>query len=364
MKKFLVLSLIVLLASVVAFAGKLSFSGSVDVTPWIEFGLTPSSFQASGAAFGKCLSFSVTGVASSDYGYVGFSWGSTSPWAAYIQTPLVEATDVTLIMQGGRFSVYNYAASGGTIYADGWGGCTAAGDCQSDCDHLWYKNPTISDGESYDVANMLILDYKDALTIKTVLALCGDTLDATTTNDLCLDLDIYTSMLVLDPVYLYVHAHNLASSNPYLVLMGKLDAGKEAGFPLGFAGKLKVENLATAPALTAWEVGGWFDFSDPLSVYWKLSGTDIASSAFDGVVTVSGIEMLKGDWNFGIDFNFANGTFTLVDFGFTGSYSHVKDSEISYYPGILVTLPTGEQTTATVELWCKAEFTFELPSGE
>ena len=213
---------------------------------------------------------------------------------------------------------------------------------------------------------MLILDYKDALTINTVLALCGDTLDEATTNNLCLDLDVYMKMLVLDPVYLFVDLHDLGTT-PYLVLMGSLDAGKDAGFPLGFAAKVKVEGLAGAPKVAAWDVGGWFDFSDPLSVYWKLSGTDISTSSFDGVVTVSGIEMLKGDWDFGVDFSFANGTFTLVDFGFTGAYSHIKDSEISYYPGILVTLPSGDdegQGTAKIDLWCTAEFTFELPYPE
>jgi len=366
MKKLLVVGLIVLL-SAFAFAGKLSFTGSVDVTPWVEFGLTPSSFQATGAAFGKCLSWSLSGTASSDYGYVSFSWGSDSVSAAYIKTPLVEATDVTLVMQGGMFSVYQYAASGGAIYASGWGGCSwSDSNCDSSCDGEWYKNPRIYDGEGYDIANMLILDYKDALTINTVLALCGDTLtdDGTTANDLCLDLDVYMKMLVLDPVYLFVDLHDLGTT-PYLVLMGSLDAGKEAGFPLGFAAKVKVEGLAGAPKVAAWDVGGWFDFSDPLSVYWKLSGTDISTSSFDGVVTVSGIEMLKGDWDFGVDFSFANGTFTLVDFGFTGAYSHIKDSEISYYPGILVTLPNGEeQTTATIDLWCTAEFTFELPYPE
>lgn len=344
MKKFLVLGLIVLLASALAFAGKLSFSGSVDVTPWVSFDLSASSFQAESANFGKCLAFSLNGVASSDYGYVGVSWGSTSPWAAYIQTPLVEATDVTLTMQGGRFSVYQYAASGGSIYADNFG---------LGCGDYWYKNPTISDGESYDIANMFVLDYKDALTIKTVVSAVS--------SPLTIDVDIYTSMLVLDPVYLYLDLHDLASASPSLVVMGKLDAGKEAGFPLGFAGKLTVDNLATAPAVSGWELGGWFDFSDPLSVYWKLSGADISATVFDGVVTVSGIEMLKGDWNFGIDFNFDNGTFTLTDFGFTGAYSHVKDSEISYYPGLLVTLPTDQGATAKVDLWCTAEFTFELP---
>jgi len=347
MKKLLVISLIVLL-SAFAFAGKLSFSGSVDVTPWVQFALTPSSFQATGAAFGKCLSFSVSGVASSDYGYVGFSWGSNSPWAAYVKTPLVEATDVTLVMQGGMFGVYEYAASGGVIYAENFG---------VDCGDFWYKNPRIYDGESYDIANMFILDYKDALTIKAVLALEGDTINSTGVS--LFDLDVYMKMLVLDPVYLWLNLHDIGTY-PYLVVMGAIDAGKEAGFPLGFAGKLKVENLVTAPAVTAWEVGGWFDFSDPLSVYWKLSGTDLSATSFDGVVTVAGIEMLKGDWNFGVDFSFDNGTFTLVDFGFTGAYSHVKDSEISYYPGILVTLPQTSDDPAMISLWCTAEFVFEL----
>jgi hypothetical protein len=337
MKKLLVISLIVLL-SAFAFAGKLSFSGSVDVTPYVQFGLTPSSFQASGAAFGKCLSFSVSGIASSDYGYVSFSWGSNDAGTAYIKTPLVEATDVTLVMQGGRFSVYEYAASGGSM-----GGAYCIGS--------WSKNPTISDGDGYDVANMLILDYKDALTIKTVVS--------AESSPLTVDVDVYTKMLVLDPVYLWVNLHDLGTA-PYLVVMGAVDAGKEAGFPLGFAGKIKVENLAADPAVTAWEVGGWFDFSDPLSVYWKLSGTDLSATSFDGVVTVAGIEMLKGDWNFGVNFSFNDGTFTLVDFGFTGAYSHVKDSEISYYPGILVELPTDDQTSAMISLWCTAEFVFEL----
>jgi hypothetical protein len=347
MKKLLVISLIVLL-SAFAFAGKLSFSGSVDVTPFVQFELSANSFQAEGAEFGKCFSWSLDGVASSDYGYFYFYFTSDGievpNWGgAYIKTPLVEATDVTLVMQGGRFGVYEYAASGGRIYADNFG---------VGCDDSWDKNPRIYDGDSYDIANMLILDYKDALTIKTVVS--------AESSPLNIDVDVYTKMLVLDPVYLWLNLHNIGTDHPYLVVMGAIDAGKEAGFPLGFAGKVKVEGLAGNPTVTAWEVGGWFDFSDPLSVYWKLSGAGIATTAFDGVVTVSGIEMLKGDWNFGVDFKFNDGTFTLVDFGFTGAYSHVKDSEISYYPGILVTLPQTSDDPAMISLWCTAEFVFEL----
>ena len=361
MRKLLVISLVVL--SAVVFAGKLSFSGSLDVTPWVSVEFSPGAFQAQASYFGKCVSWSVNGTAVSDYGFVGFSLKSGSLWTGYIKTPLVEATDVTLVLQGGMFSAGFTAAGGGSMgSASSYGGCNV-GSCDAECDTSWSKDPTISDYEFYSAANMLILDYKDALSIRAVAALCQ--VPGVEEPQFCADLDVYTRFLLLDPVWLFVDLHDLASSSPYIVLMGALDAGKEAGFPLGFA--FRVDYQLASAQLSGWYVGGWFDFDDPLSIYWKLynSSFSVGSTDFYGVVTVHGLEMLKGDWSFGIDFQYVSNAFAVTDFGFTGTYSHVKDAEISYYPGLVVRLPVGSsQSNMKVEAWITAEFTFELPYPE
>ncbi len=360
MRKLLVVSLVIL--SVVAFAGKLSFSGSLDVTPWVSVELSPSAFQAQTSYFGKCISWGVSGSASSDYGSVGFSVSGGSLSWGYIKTPLVEATDITLVLQGGMFSAGFTAAGGGGIWpASSWGGCSGPGECSADCDSYWSKDPRIKDYESYSAANMLILDYKDALSMRAVAALCQ--VPGVEGAEFCADIDVYTKFLLLDPVWLFVDLHDLASSSPYVVLMGALDAGKEAGFPLGFAFRADYQ-LSTAQ-LSAWYVGGWFDFEDPLSIYWKLYNDSftIGSTDFYGVVTVHGLEMLKGDWSFGVDFQYVDNAFAVTDFGFLGTYSHVKDEEISYYPGLVVRLPVSEGNM-TIEAWITAEFSFELPYPE